>query len=210
MNFKTEQENFWRGDFGTEYCARNDLSPGTLAARVSFWSTVLHRIPHALPTSILECGANIGINLHALSILLPQAELHAIEINPAAAETLRAWGRAEVHETSILEFAPTRTWDFVFTSGVLIHIAPEALPQVYATMHNASHRHVFLAEYYNPVPVEIPYRGFSGRLFKRDFAGEMLDAYPSLALHSYGFAYHRDVSQPLDDLTWFLLEKRGH
>lgn len=208
MNFKTEQENFWCGAFGNDYCARNDLTPASLAARISFWSSVLQRIPHAQPTSVLECGANIGINLHALSVLLPQAELHAIEINPTAAEKLHAWGRAEVYETSILEFTPTRTWDFVFTSGVLIHIAPEALPQAYATMHAASQRHILLAEYYNPTPVEIPYRGHSGRLFKRDFAGEMLDAHPSLALHSYGFAYHRDPNVPSDDLNWFLLEKR--
>jgi spore coat polysaccharide biosynthesis protein SpsF len=55
--------------------------------------------------------------------------------------------------------------------------------------------------------VEIPYRGHSGKLFKRDFAGEILDAYSDLNLIDYGFAYHRDNYFKQDDITWFLLEK---
>lgn len=55
----------------------------------------------------------------------------------------------------------------------------------------------------------IPYRGHEQRLFKRDFAGEMLDAYPDLRLVDYGFVYRRDPVFPADDLTWFLMEKKG-
>jgi spore coat polysaccharide biosynthesis protein SpsF len=55
--------------------------------------------------------------------------------------------------------------------------------------------------------VEIDYRGHSGKLFKRDFAGEMLDRFPDLKLVSYGFCYHRDEF-PQDDSTWFLMEKQ--
>jgi len=54
---------------------------------------------------------------------------------------------------------------------------------------------------------DIPYRGHSDRLFKRDFAGEMLEAYPGLALVDYGFAYRRDPVFPQDDISWFLLRK---
>ncbi|MBV7550115.1 hypothetical protein KW849_27925 [Pseudomonas sp. PDM26] len=57
-------------------------------------------------------------------------------------------------------------------------------------------------------PVEAPYRGNSGKLFKRDFAGEMLDRYDDLHLVDYGFDYHRDRQFPVDDITWFVLEKR--
>ena len=66
----------------------------------------------------------------------------------------------------------------------------------------------FIAEYYNPTPVEVKYRGHDGRLFKRDFAGEMLDRFPDLKLVDYGFNYHRDHNFPQDDGNWFLLEKR--
>ncbi len=69
-------------------------------------------------------------------------------------------------------------------------------------------KYICIAEYYNPSPVEISYRGHTGKLFKRDFAGEMLDAYDDLALLDYGFAYHRDPNFAQDDITWFLLGKR--
>jgi spore coat polysaccharide biosynthesis protein SpsF len=62
-------------------------------------------------------------------------------------------------------------------------------------------------EYYNPSPVSVPYRGHNDRLFKRDFAGEMLNKYPNLKALDYGFVYRRDPNFPLDDVTWFLMEK---
>jgi spore coat polysaccharide biosynthesis protein SpsF len=68
---------------------------------------------------------------------------------------------------------------------------------------------ILMGEYYNPSPTAIPYRGHADRLFKRDFAGELLDRFPDLRLIDYGFAYRRDPAFPQDDITWFLLEKRG-
>jgi spore coat polysaccharide biosynthesis protein SpsF len=53
----------------------------------------------------------------------------------------------------------------------------------------------------------VEYRGYKARLFKRDFAGEMLDKYRDLSLLDYGFVYHRDPNFPQDDVNWFLLEK---
>ena len=89
----------------------------------------------------------------------------------------------------------------------LIHIAPERLPDAYAAAYRLSARYICIAEYYSPSPVTIPYRGHADRLFKRDFAGEMLDAYPDLKLVAYGFRYRRDRLHPQDDLNWFLIEK---
>ena len=73
-----------------------------------------------------------------------------------------------------------------------------------------SKRYICIVEYYNPTPVSVSYRGHDDRLFKRDFAGEMMDKYNDLRLVNYGFVYHRDLNFPLDDLTWFLLEKVGY
>jgi spore coat polysaccharide biosynthesis protein SpsF len=72
----------------------------------------------------------------------------------------------------------------------------------------AGRRYVAIIEYYNPSPVEVLYRGHSGRLFKRDFAGEFMDRHPAFQLIDYGFVYHRDLVFPQDDLTWFLMERR--
>ena len=66
-----------------------------------------------------------------------------------------------------------------------------------------------MAEYYSPAPVEVSYRGYSNKLFKRDFAGEMLKNYTDLELIDYGFLYHGDPAFPQDDINWFLLKKKG-
>ena len=108
---------------------------------------------------------------------------------------------------SIIGFRPPRTWDLVLVKGVLIHINPDMLPDVYDSLVAACSRYLLVAEYYNPSPVAIPYRGHSDRLFKRDFAGEIMDLHPEMTLVDYGFSYRRDNKAPQDDITWFLLEK---
>jgi pseudaminic acid biosynthesis-associated methylase len=158
---------------------------------------------------MLEMGANVGMNLRALSPLAPQASLNAIEINPQAAEVLRGLPFVNaVYEGSILNYQVEQQFDLVFTKGVLIHLAPEMLPDVYDKMVETSSRYVLIAEYYNPSPAEIPYRGHSNKMFKRDFAGELMDRHPNMKLIDYGFLYRRDVNWPQDDITWFLMEKR--
>jgi pseudaminic acid biosynthesis-associated methylase len=96
--------------------------------------------------------------------------------------------------------------DLCFTKGVLIHINPDELDRVYANLVAKSKRYVLICEYYNPTPVSINYRGESDKLFKRDFAGELMDRH-HLRLVDYGFVYRRDNLFPLDDPTWFLMEK---
>jgi spore coat polysaccharide biosynthesis protein SpsF len=106
-----------------------------------------------------------------------------------------------------LDFTPTRQWDLTLIKGVLIHINPDVLPQVYEKLVASTGRYLMVAEYYNPSPVSIPYRGHNDRLYKRDFAGEIMDRYPKMQLVDYGFAYRRDPNFPQDDITWFLMEK---
>ena len=204
--FKTEQEAFWAGNFGTEYIQRNQ-GDGLLACNLHFFVKAL-RGARGIKSSI-EFGANIGMNLKALNLLHPGIDAHAIEINAEAAKQLgMVIPPANVYNTSILDFTPARNWDLTLIKGVLIHINPEVLPQVYDKLVASTGRYLMVAEYYNPAPVAIPYRGHSDRLFKRDFAGEIMDRYPQLQLVDYGFAYHRDPNVPQDDITWFLMEKR--
>jgi pseudaminic acid biosynthesis-associated methylase len=204
--YRTEQEQFWAGDFGDEYMARN-AGDSLLATDLGLFSKVLSHVTEP-PLSLIEFGANVGMNLRALRGLLPACELHAIEINEKAAEQLRTFLPADrVYHDSILEFKPHRTWDIALIKGVLIHINPDELPAVYDKLHAASARYIVVCEYYSPVPVEVAYRGHAGRLFKRDFAGEILDRFSDTRLVGYGFQYHRDPVHPADDVTWFVLEK---
>jgi spore coat polysaccharide biosynthesis protein SpsF len=156
----------------------------------------------------LELGANIGMNLKALQLLYPGIELKAAEINPDAVVVLSELiGSDNVYEGSIFDYSMTGKVELSVIKGVLIHINPDMLNTVYEKLYQASTRYLLVAEYYNPSPVAIPYRGHNDRLFKRDFAGELMDKYPDLVLVDYGFAYHRDPAFPQDDITWFLLEK---
>jgi pseudaminic acid biosynthesis-associated methylase len=205
MTFKTEQEAFWAGDFGTDYIKRNQGN-ALLASNLDFFANALRRTRDI--KSCIEFGANIGMNLKALNLLHPGIDVHAIEINAEAAQQLGTiMPLAQVYKTSILDFAPTRQWDLTLIKGVLIHINPDMLSKVYEKLVTSTGRYLMVAEYYNPAPVAIPYRGHSDRLFKRDFAGEIMDRYPQMKLVDYGFAYHRDPSFPQDDITWFLMEK---
>jgi pseudaminic acid biosynthesis-associated methylase len=207
MTFKTEQEMFWAGAFGTEYIQRNQ-GDALLASNLDFFAKAL-RAARGVKTCI-EFGANIGMNLKALKLLHPPLEQHGIEINADAAKELaQVIPATHVYQSSILDFNPQQTWDLVLIKGVLIHINPDVLPQVYDKLVASSGRYLLVAEYYNPAPVAIPYRGHADRLFKRDFAGEIMDRHPQMQLVDYGFAYRRDPNFPQDDITWFLMEKRS-
>lgn len=205
-NYTTPQESFWAGRFGTEYIGRNNSSQ-LLASNLNFFTKALKQAGKI--SSCLEFGANIGMNLRALQLLYPAIELKGVEINSDAAKLLEDLiGESNVYKGSIFDYPVTDKVDLSLIKGVLIHINPEMLSLVYEKLYQASSRFVLVCEYYNPSPVEVPYRGQVDRLFKRDFAGEILDKYPDLILVDYGFAYRRDPAFPQDDITWFLMEKR--
>lgn len=209
MAYQTEQENFWSGDFGDQYIERNGNTREFVASAIGLFSRILCRTEGI--HSVIEFGPNIGLNLKAIRLLLPHVGVAAVEIDHKAVQQLRDDAfferQIQVYEQSVLEYQPAETYDLALAAGVLIHIHPDALPQVYETLYRSSRKYICISEYYNPAPVEIPYRGHQGKLFKRDFAGEFLDRYPDCKLVDYGFQYHRDQNFPGDDRTWFLLEK---
>lgn len=204
--FRTEQEDFWAGAFGADYIQRN-RGDALLASNLDFFAKALRGTRGV--RSCVEFGANIGMNLRAIRLLYPGIDAFGIEINPVAAQQLSELiTPANVFCGSILDFQAVQTRDLALIKGVLIHVNPDALPDVYAKLVAATHRYLLVAEYYNPSPVAISYRGHSDRLFKRDFAGEIMDRYAQMQLLDYGFAYRRDPNFPQDDITWFLMEKR--
>lgn len=203
---KTEQEKFWKGEFGDDYIDRNS-SKSLLASNLNLFSSILKQTKNI--KSMIEFGCNIGMNLKAIELLIPDMEISGIEINKDACKQLQASSDYSIINESIIDFEPKATFDFCLIKGVLIHINPDSLTAVYKNLYYSSKQYICVAEYYNPTPVSIPYRGHKNKLFKRDFAGEMLDLYPDLELIDYGFYYRRDPVFPKDDLTWFLLEKKN-
>ena len=100
---------------------------------------------------------------------------------------------------------PDASLDLVFTSGVLIHVAPDVLPAAYREMHRISARYLLTIEYFSAEPEEKPYRGQQGLLFKRDFGALWLEMFPDLQIVDYGFFWRPATG--LDNLTWWLLRK---
>ncbi|MEM1448939.1 MAG: pseudaminic acid biosynthesis-associated methylase [Planctomycetota bacterium] len=201
----TPQEEFWAGTFGDDYIDRNDSS-ALVAGKTAAFAQILTRT--AAIQSVAELGCNVGINLQAIRHLLPAARLEAVEINEKAADLARQrLESATVVTGSLFDYEPSAPVDLAFTCGVMIHLEPKSLPRAYERLAAASSRYVAIAEYYNPSPMTLPYRGNDEKLFKRDFAGEFMDAHPEYRLLDYGFFYRRDGNFPLDDITWFLMEK---
>jgi len=203
--FTTSQEEFWAGEFGNAYIDRNNSKEIT-SSNVVLFSNILASLKKI--NSVLELGCNVGLNLDALSLIDSNLSLSGVELNEEAAKIAASRKVATIHQKTIVEPLDLGiTYDLTFTKTVLIHINPARLSVVYENLVKHSNRYILISEYYNPTPVAIEYRGHSDRLFKRDFAGELISSY-GLTLVKYGFSYHRDkYLYHQDDASWFLLEK---
>ena len=205
MGYKTDQEKFWSGEFGNDYIKRNE-NEDLLTSNINFFVKSLKSARNI--NSCIEFGANIGMNIKALKILYPKVKFNAIEINEKASSLLEKVIPSEnINKESILDFNSDRKWDLTLVKGVLIHINPDQLKETYQKIFNSSSRYILICEYYSRNPESLNYRGFTNKLYKRDFAGELLDSFQNLTLLDYGFVYHRDPKFPQDDISWFLLEK---
>jgi len=205
MTYKTEQEKFWATEFGNKYIDRN--SSHTLqAASLKLFTNILQKMDKI--NSAIELGPNIGLNLKSLEILVKDIKFCGVEINSKACDFLKMkFPKQEIINESILEYKSDKKYDLSFVRGVLIHINPNELQNIYQKLYDLSDKYILMAEYYSPSPVSIPYRGEADKLFKRDFASEFLDKFQDVELIDYGFLYHRDNNFPDDDINWFLMKK---
>lgn len=198
----TKQVQFWQGEFGNEYTERNDISRN-IVARKKLIDAVLEKSSHV--GDILEVGANIGLNLCALyQRNLTTSVYYGLEPNDLAAHS-KAIPYYRVNGTAENIEAEDNGFDFVFTSGVLIHIHPDNLKQAISEIYRVSSKYIACIEYFSDEPIEKAYRGHNGVLFKRDFGSLYMDTFPDLKLVDYGFAWKRATG--LDNLTWWLFEK---
>lgn len=206
----TDQSQLWRGDFGDQYVDRNSPEADQLRGRVQMWGKVLNCMAGDPPATVVEVGANIGLNLRALPAL-SGAELFAVEPNDKARARLVSDGVVAADNVRgglamDIDF-PDGVAELSFTSGVLIHIHPDDLLQACREIHRISSKYVVCIEYFSDKPETIPYRGQDNALFKRDFGGFWLDNFPDLELVDYGFMWKRVTD--LDNLTWWVFRKGG-
>lgn len=193
-------EHLWGGDFGDAYVERNRAAG---EQRAAFWATFLAEFP---AQRVLEVGCNLGGNLQHIAAQMPPEQVYGIDINRKAL--------AELHRTAPgvnALYSPARDlpfrdrwFDLVFTMGVLIHQPESTLPLVMAEIMRCSRRYVLCGEYYAETTVEVPYRGKSGALFKRDYGHIYQELFPELRLLRTGLL---NRAEGWDDVTYWVFEK---
>ncbi len=199
MQTDSSQLALWRSEFGRAYTERNDHEK---PERCAAWRQLLDGIA---PTRILEVGCNVGWNLAYLE-RLGITELYGIEPQPGAVARARQRGpQFNVLQGTAFDL-PFRDGfcDLVFTSGVLIHIAPESLDGALDEMYRVSRRWIAAIEYDHPSEQEVPYRGHAGALWKRDHRAAWQARFPSLRLVR---RLELGADDGYDDCTAHLFEK---
>jgi pseudaminic acid biosynthesis-associated methylase len=173
----TSQLALWRSEFGRDYTNRNDRDK---PERVASWRLLLEGLE---VTRALEVGCNVGWNLVYLE-RLGVRELYGIEPQPIAVERARHRRPAFniLHGTAFDLPFRDGYFDLVFTSGVLIHIAPASLDLALDEIARVSRRWIVAIEYDQPSEQEISYRGHPDALWKRDHGAAWLTRHPRLCL----------------------------
>ena len=209
----TSQAAVWKGDFGREYTDRNTLDSVGLddlyhknygLTRTEINANFLADIPKE--ASFLEVGCNTGNQLLMLN-RMGWSNLSAVELQPYAAE-IASQRLSEIlvklGSALAVPFADS-AFDVVFTSGVLIHIAPKDLPRALDEIHRTSRRYIWGLEYYAPEVTEVTYRSHSSLLWKTDFVRRYLERFDDLELVKEQRLPYLN-SENVD--TVFLLKKR--
>ena len=171
----TPQLALWRSEFGRAYTERNDHDR---PERVEAWRRLLGGIA---PHGVLEVGCNVGWNLVYLD-RIGIRELYGIEPQIGAVHLVRR-RRPDFHVVAGTAFdlpLGDATCDLVFTSGVLIHVAPSSLGAALDEIYRVSRRWIAAIEYDAAVEQEVVYRGHAGALWKRDHGAAWIARYPGL------------------------------
>jgi pseudaminic acid biosynthesis-associated methylase len=193
-------EALWAGDFGNDYVDRNLRA---YDERGPFWQSLLSTIT---PESVLEVGSNVGGNLQWVAQSVSPERVTGVDVNQKALQALRARVPGVQTVWSAARDLPfdDRSFDLVFTMGVLIHQPEASLPAVMDEMVRVTDRYLLCGEYYDEETIEVAYRGHDGALFRRDYGGIFATRYPQLLLVQRG---HLTADEGFDDVTWWLFER---
>lgn len=208
----TGQTDRWASTFGNDYIARNTLTIEEMFARRKMFQETFDEIGAISTKTILEIGANEGNNISILHSMmqyfeLPWARMYAVEPNLIAFDLLQK------KQISICEsywcswenfkFAPERTFDVVFTSGVLIHVRPDNRIAFMKKIVDATNKFVIAIEYFSPEDREIEYRGQKDLLWSTDFG----KIYKEMGLKPISCKFYWRETTGLDNLTVWVFEK---
>jgi len=184
------QSKMWKGKFGNEYTNRNALTLKEMDElyeknyginRSELNEIFVGNLNRSI--KVLEVGSNIGIQLMLLQ-KMGFKNLYGIEINSYAVErSKRNTKNINIIQGDAFDVPFKDSYfDLVFTSGVLIHIAPAEIQKALKEIYRCSNKDIWGFEYYAENYTEVRYRGHEALLWKTDFASLYLDLFADLEL----------------------------
>ena len=103
-DMQNKLNSFWEGEFGNKYINRNNHP------NMSSWHNYINLLKKSLfknkikINSVLEYGANIGLNLLALNKIYKKLDITAVEINSNACSKLKNLQNINIYNQSIFFF----------------------------------------------------------------------------------------------------------
>lgn len=186
----TNQMEEWAGQFGHGYTDRNALSLAELdqlyrrnfgISRTELNADFVSGLDRSI--KVLEVGSNIGNQLVLLQNMGFKS-LYGIELQSYAVEM----SKHNTKNINIIEGSAfdipfkDKYFDLVFTSGLLIHIAPDDILKVLDEISRCSRRYIWGMEFYAEVCAQVNYRGHDNLLWTANFPKLYLDRLDNLKL----------------------------
>jgi pseudaminic acid biosynthesis-associated methylase len=211
MSELTSQMAKWSGEFGRDYTDRNTLSLAEIEALyVSLYGVNRTSMNARLSAiSIVPYGFSKSDQMSAINCSACKV-WDSLAVRHRAARLRVEISKRRMPHLNIIEGSafdiPFKDgfFDLVFTSGVLIHIAPSDITKALQEIHRCSRRLIWGFEYFSESYTEVVYRGNAGLLWKTNFSQLYLDTFGDLRLvKEERFKYKDDEN--VDKM--FLLEK---
>lgn len=210
----SKQITKWKDKFGKEYTNRNALTLDELErmyennyglSRTELNNIFIGKFNRSI--RILEVGSNIGNQLLLLQ-KMGFKNLYGIEINDYAIElSKQRTNNINIIQVSAFDIPfKNKYFDLVFTSGLLIHIAPHDINLVLNEIYRCTKEYIWCFEYYEEKYTEIIYRGKKDLLWKANFPQLYLNLFEDVQLiKEKKLKYLNDDNMDV----MFLLKKKG-
>lgn len=212
---ETRQTAFWSGNFGKEYTDRNPQNSEEWDQfYVNNWGVSRYQMNEEFlsaidkDSKILEVGCNIGLQLLGLQ-KMGFKNLYGVELQQYAVEKAKSQTKGiNIIQGSGFDIPfKDEYFDLVYTSGVLIHIAPSDLGTIIKEMVRCSKKWIWGFEYYDEQLREVNYRGNEGFLWKADYASIFREQFPALTLKKQKLYPYITEGQQANKDVMYLLEK---
>ena len=215
MKKESIQEKIWESYFGREYTKRNTFNSYEIwnrsyikkfgVSKEYINKNFLQKLSKKI--KILEIGCNIGNQLNCLQ-RMGFKNLSGIDIQQNCLKKIKKnFNNIKVVRASAYNLPfKNNSFDFVFTSNVLIHFPPNKINKIFDEIHRVTSKCICGFEYFSNKFEEIIYRKNKELLWKTNYTKLFLKRFKSLHLEKEKF--YRNISNNKEIDTMFLLKKK--